>query len=135
MIRFKWLFPGLRLKRWIFLCLIGGFLSIYAGIRFFIDKSFSLRWGIAFILGVFILVFGIILFIRSIIEVFAPRKKDQLLNVVFQKRYLEKGHRIVAIGGGTGLSNLLSGLKNYTHNITAIVTVADEGGSSGRLRK
>ncbi len=133
--RFKWLFPGLRLKRWIFLCIIGGFLSIYAGVKFFVDKSFNLIWSAVFILGVFVLIFGIVLFIRSIIEVFAPRKKGQLLNVVFQKRYLEKGHKVVAIGGGTGLSNLLSGLKNYTHNITAIVTVADEGGSSGRLRK
>ncbi|MBI2884638.1 MAG: YvcK family protein [Candidatus Omnitrophica bacterium] len=48
---------------------------------------------------------------------------------------MEKGPKLVAIGGGTGLSMLLHGLKSYTDNITAIVTVADDGGSSGRLRE
>lgn len=56
---------------------------------------------------------------------------------ILTKAFLHKvtqGPDIVAIGGGTGLSTLLSGLKYYTRNITAIVTVTDEGGSSGRLR-
>ncbi len=57
------------------------------------------------------------------------------MDKVYAKRVLERGPRIVAIGGGHGLSTLLHGLKEYTSNITAIVTVADDGGSSGRLRK
>jgi uncharacterized cofD-like protein len=57
-----------------------------------------------------------------------------LVEVIYQKRYLARGPRIVAIGGGTGLSALLRGLKEHTSNITAVVTVADDGGSSGKLR-
>ena len=49
-------------------------------------------------------------------------------------RVLESGPRITVIGGGTGLPSLIRGIKNYSHNITAIVTMADDGGSSGRLR-
>ncbi|MBP7163972.1 MAG: YvcK family protein, partial [Candidatus Omnitrophica bacterium] len=48
---------------------------------------------------------------------------------------MDRGPKIVAIGGGHGLSHLILGLKEYTSNITAIVTVADSGGSSGRLRE
>jgi len=58
-----------------------------------------------------------------------------MIDLIYEKRFLSKGPKIVAIGGGTGLSTLLEGLKEYTANITAIVTVADEGGSSGRLRQ
>jgi uncharacterized cofD-like protein len=57
------------------------------------------------------------------------------MEVLYTKRYLGRGPRIVAIGGGTGLSTLLRGLKGYSANITAIVAVADDGGSSGRLRQ
>jgi uncharacterized cofD-like protein len=57
------------------------------------------------------------------------------VDLVFQRRHLERGPKIVVIGGGTGLSTLLHGLKQYTTKITAIVTVADDGGSSGRLRQ
>ena len=49
-------------------------------------------------------------------------------------RALESGPRITVIGGGTGLPSLIRGIKHYSHNITAIVTMADDGGSSGRLR-
>ena len=54
---------------------------------------------------------------------------------MYQNRQLSRGPKIVVIGGGTGLSVLLTGLKQYTSNISAIVTVADDGGSSGRLRQ
>ena len=55
--------------------------------------------------------------------------------MIYQKRFLARGPKIVAIGGGTGLSTLLRGLKEHTSNLTAIVTVADDGGSSGKLRE
>jgi uncharacterized cofD-like protein len=71
---------------------------------------------------------------RSVISPFVARG-DSVLEVLYTKRYLARGPRIVAIGGGTGLSTLLRGLKGYSANITAIVTVADDGGSSGRLRQ
>ena len=58
-----------------------------------------------------------------------------LVELIYQKRFLARGPRIVAIGGGTGLSTLLRGLKEHTSNLTAVVAVADDGGSSGVLRE
>jgi len=67
---------------------------------------------------------------------FIPSSRDtELVDILYQKKHLSRGPRIVAVGGGTGLSVLLSGLKSYSSNISAIVTVADDGGSSGRLRQ
>jgi uncharacterized cofD-like protein len=57
------------------------------------------------------------------------------VDLVYRRRLLARGPRVVAIGGGTGLSTLLRGLKEHSANITAIVSVADDGGSSGRLRQ
>ena len=65
----------------------------------------------------------------------APDADQPLVEVIYQKRFLARGPRIVAIGGGTGLSTLLRGLKEHTSNLTAVVTVADDGGSSGVLRE
>ena len=53
---------------------------------------------------------------------------------IFDRRW-EQGPKVVAIGGGTGLSTMLRGLKNHTKNLTAVVTVADDGGGSGMLRQ
>lgn len=71
----------------------------------------------------------------SILGAYLPNERESIPDVLFRKRHLERGPRVVVIGGGTGLSNLLKGLKEYTNNITAIVTVGDDGGSSGRLRQ
>ena len=73
--------------------------------------------------------------IKSFFEAIYPEKNKELIDIIYEKRFLSKGPRIVAIGGGTGLSTILEGLKEHTANITAIVAVADEGGSSGRLRE
>ena len=85
--------------------------------------------------GMVLIVLGMGKMIVSLLTLFLPRGERELINILYQKRYLERGPKIVAIGGGTGLSHLLFGLKEYTANITAIVTVADSGGSSGRLRE
>ena len=84
-------------------------------------------------LGLF--VFGAWRLVRAA-DAAAPRRtrRQPLAEVIYQKRFLARGPRIVAIGGGTGLSTLLRGLKEHTSNLTAIVTVADDGGSSGALR-
>ena len=72
---------------------------------------------------------------RALVDPFALWDRDQpMVEVIYQKRFLARGPRIVAIGGGTGLSALLRGLKEHTSNLTAVVTVADDGGSSGVLR-
>jgi len=73
--------------------------------------------------------------IGSITSALVTMDKRRLADVVFQKRYLAQGQRVVTIGGGTGLSTLLRGLKQYTSNIVAIVTVTDDGGSSGALQR
>jgi len=96
------------------------------------NKTFA---GIIIILGILAVVTGIKRIVKSLVMVFLPRGDDELVDKVYQKRILDKGSKIVVIGGGTGLSTLLHGLKEYTSNITAIVTVADDGGSSGRLRQ
>ncbi|KPK42322.1 MAG: hypothetical protein AMJ78_02915 [Omnitrophica WOR_2 bacterium SM23_29] len=135
----KWLYPGMKVKRWIILFAFGTIL---------VAVSFGLFWtGVELqaptrvILGVFIFLVGIISLIigirkmvKSFITVFLPRREKDLVDIIFRQRQLSKGPKIVVIGGGTGLSVLLHGLKEMTSNITAIVTVADDGGSSGRLR-
>ena len=73
--------------------------------------------------------------VGSITQVLRPESDQELVDVLLAHRRLYRGPKIVVIGGGTGLSTLLRGLKTYSANITAIVTVADDGGSSGRLRE
>lgn len=71
---------------------------------------------------------------RSLLSNWMPKPRDAAV-LLHRRVSLAKGPRIVAFGGGTGLSNLLRGLRHYTSNITAVVTVSDDGGSSGRLRE
>ena len=84
-----------------------------------------------------LILFGIWKLNQSLISVLAPNRDntESLVNTIYNQRFLRRGPKIVAIGGGTGLSTLLRGLKEYTGNLTAIVTVADDGGSSGVLRR
>lgn len=85
-------------------------------------------------LGLLIATAGAFLLGRSVLSVVVD-PQDNLAEVLYQNRRLQRGPRVVAIGGGTGLGVLLRGLKEHTNNITAVVTVADDGGSSGRLRE
>ncbi len=93
-------------------------------------------FGIVWILcGMILIVMGMGKMIVSLLTIFLPQGERDLVNILYQRRYLERGPKIVVIGGGHGLSHLIFGLKEYTANLTAIVTVADSGGSSGRLRE
>jgi len=86
------------------------------------------------VLGVGLFLLGSFRVMRAIMDPLRSPGADQpLVEVIYQKRFLARGPRIVAIGGGTGLSTLLRGLKEQTSNLTAVVTVADDGGSSGKL--
>jgi len=96
------------------------------------NKTFA---AAVIIIGMLLVITGVSRIVKSLIDVYAPQSQEELVDKVYQKRILEKGPRIVTVGGGTGLSTLLCGLKEYTSNITAVVTVADDGGSSGRLRE
>ena len=94
--------------------------------------------GAMFMIGaVGLIVFSICKLNQSLLSVLAPNRDttESLVNTIYTQRFLRRGPKIVAIGGGTGLSTLLRGLKEYTTNLTAIVTVADDGGSSGVLRR
>jgi uncharacterized cofD-like protein len=86
-------------------------------------------------LGIGLLVFSYLKLTQSVLGPFMPgNSSSSMVEVIHAFRLKSRGPRIVAIGGGTGLSSLLRGLKAYTSNLSAIVTVADDGGSSGRLR-
>ena len=149
-----WLLPGLKVKRWFALSVIG---SVVAAIGFtFVFKLEPLYYIVQTAkslfrivppepVGVFLILVGVIFFFQAWKktnismfdrnEIALIRKKDSMGEVLYRKMKLNHGPKIVAIGGGTGLSMLLRGIKKITNNITAIVTVGDDGGSSGRLRE
>ncbi|MGB1621935.1 MAG: gluconeogenesis factor YvcK family protein, partial [Synechococcus sp.] len=87
------------------------------------------------IIGIGLLLWGQSRSFGAIQQALVPDKDTVLIDALQAKSRLNRGPNIVAIGGGTGLSTLLSGLKRYSSHITAIVTVADDGGSSGVLRR
>ena len=134
----KWFYPGIGIKRWVGLSAFGVVLLIIGtanlrGEQFWLIQVLD---ALVVISGIIILILGIKRMMRSFIAVFAPSSRGtELVDLLYQKKHLSRGPRIVAVGGGTGLSVLLSGLKSYSSNISAIVTVADDGGSSGRLRQ
>jgi uncharacterized cofD-like protein len=133
---FKWLYPGMRVKRWSFLAIFGvimvsmGFVMVISE-QTSRNKTFA---AVIIIVGIIGIITGIKRIIRSFVTVLLPRE-EELVDKVYKRLILEKGPKVVVIGGGTGLSMLLHGLKEFTSNITAVVTVADDGGSSGRLRQ
>lgn len=148
----KWLYPGMRVKRFLLIVLLG-IILMAVGLIFLIDltrflwiknqiKNIFIYYQIAphisgfllVILGSSFVVLGISNMNRSILKRIAPLQVDQVSEIIYLQKKLEKGPKIVVIGGGTGLHTLLRGLKQYTSNITAVVTVFDSGGSSGLLR-
>jgi uncharacterized cofD-like protein len=133
----RWFYPGLKIKRWIGLLLLGIFLLLISSHLLSREKAFIpiIIYRALSGLGIIFFIVGTIYLIKSFFEVIYPDEEKDLLDIIYEKRLLSKGPRIVAIGGGTGLSTILEGLKEYTSNISAIVTVSDEGGSSGRLRQ
>lgn len=153
---FQWLTPGLLVKRWLIVNFIGILLTTWGLVSFlfqliFIQPLFTFfaslitaispilpnyLWGtILIILGLGLTYWGQTKAMRSIVQVLKPENNQSVIEMLLSYRSLKRGPKIVAIGGGTGLSNLLRGLKQYSNNLTAIVTVADDGGSSGRLRE
>ncbi|AWI07225.1 gluconeogenesis factor YvcK family protein [Clostridium drakei] len=140
-----WLRPGIKVKRWVMLGSMG-ILFIVFGVLEFVNRRLYSMYYISFYLfliasGVFVLYVSIMQGMRSIIALInkgylnVSIDSRKLENLIYEKRLLVKGPKIVVIGGGTGLSTMLRGLKYYTSNITAIVTVADDGGGSGDLRE
>lgn len=136
--KFKWLYPGIGIKRWIGLSTFGVILLMVGSTHLRSEEYWIIQIldTIILISGIIILILGVKRLTRSFLGAFIPASKgNELVDILYQRKQLGRGPKIVAVGGGTGLSVLLSGLKEYTSNITAIVTVADDGGSSGRLRQ
>lgn len=151
----KWLMPGLLVKRWLLLSATGVLLAtlgfaiwmkltpifyttqlIGQVLQHLTDLLPSYVSGpLAMASGLLLVWWGHSRTLGSITEVLMPDGDEELIDVLLTHRRLHRGPRIVVIGGGTGLSTLLRGLKQYSANITAVVTVADDGGSSGRLRR
>lgn len=134
---FKWLYPGMRVKRWSFLAVFG-VIMVSMGFVMVISETASKSKTFAAVIiiaGILAIVTGIKRIIKSFVTILLPSKEGDLVDKVYNKLILERGPKVVVVGGGTGLSMLLHGLKEYTSNITAVVTVADDGGSSGRLRQ
>lgn len=98
-----------------------------------LDVARHLLGGVLLLVGIYLLVQGVRSGVRIVFAVLNPEAKDGLGKHYSRRLQLAQGPRIVALGGGTGLSTLLRGLKTHSSNITAIVTVTDDGGSSGRL--
>ena len=152
---FKWLAPGLLVKRWLLISAAGVLLTslglaiwvkltpIFRLIEFtagILEKITTIipnyvSGPMAIICGLVLIFWGQTRTVGSITEVLKPDRDQELVDVLMAHRRLNRGPKIVVVGGGTGLSTLLRGLKVYSANITAVVTVADDGGSSGRLRQ
>lgn len=153
----KWLFSSLNIKRWLALTVLAMVLMAVGlsgamGLAlddFRVDvfdpeiiervqrQVHSLRFVdfLLITLGVWGVWFGLRRFTFSLLALTGPASEKEFARAMAERARRRRGPKIVAIGGGTGLPNLLSGLKEYTTNLTAVVTMADDGGSSGRLRK
>jgi len=149
----KWLTPGLRVKRWLLLLMAGitvlaiGFAQVVVllyrttdlpGVLQVLMLHFIPPWGrviISAALGLGAIAVALYQLNRSVLAPIITANPRSLVDVVYDHNLRQRGLKVVAIGGGTGLPSVLRGMKAYTRNITAIVTVADDGGSSGKLRR
>ena len=138
--RTKWLTIGIGVKRWLLLLMFGVMLcamGITYGVQVLqlaVARSW-LEFILLVLLGIVVIVISLYFLTRSILAPYRISQQGAVVDIVYAHRKREKGPKVVAIGGGTGLPSVLRGLKSYTSNITAVVTVADDGGSSGRLRR
>jgi uncharacterized cofD-like protein len=151
----KWFYFGMHIKRWLLLVLLGvavmglgfGYIlrEVYVSYTFpawvyYLTLQFLPRFarGAMFIgFSISLIMFAVWKLNTSLLAAFVPPKdqNNSLVDTIYRYRYGLRGPKVVCIGGGTGMPVLLRGLKEHTSNLTAIVTVGDDGGSSGRLRR
>ena len=144
---FHWFKSSTKMKRWMFLILIGIILACYGIAEILVLKEVSfLEVGkivLIFIAGFMCIVIGLIFLNKRTLEVLIESTDERMENrsnvnvnsLIFNKTVYDKGPNVVVIGGGTGLNTVLSGMKNYTSNITAIVSVSDYGKVQTNSRK
>ena len=154
----SWLCPGIKLKRWLLLFTAGVVVCAFSLALLFNNQVMGMAEELLFrlsylatgeygnsmplflgivgmLLGIGIMIYAVRRIVRSIVEAVSPESSDSLIETIFIQRKLNSGPAITVVGGGTGLSTLLRGMKYITGNCTAVVTVGDDGGSSGRLRQ
>ena len=154
----SWLCPGIQLKRWLLLFTAGVIVCAFSLALLFSSQVMGMaeellfrisylatgKYGdgvtlgigiIGMLLGICIIIYAVRRIVRSVVEAVSPENSGSLMEAIFIQRKLSSGPAITVIGGGTGLSTLLRGMKYITGNCTAIVAVGDDGGSSGRLRQ
>lgn len=140
----EWIKPGLGIKRWVLFGTLGITLLIMGLVEMLRNRMFStiylIYFGFLAISGIFILYLSISEGMKnfvSLIEdgmILVNKESREIYSYLIEKKMQVNGPRLVALGGGTGLSTMLRGLKHYTSNLTAVVTVGDDGGGSGTLR-
>lgn len=143
----QWFKSSNKMKRWIFLILIGILLACYGLAKILVMQEISFqevgKVVVIFVLGFISIVLGLIFLNKRTLEVLIESTDNRMENkknvnvksLIFDKTVYDQGPNIVAIGGGAGLNTVLSGLKNYTSNLTAIVTVSDYGEEISNSRK
>jgi uncharacterized cofD-like protein len=143
----RWLTPGMGVKRWLILITIGIF-SLALGMAYMFSRLTGVETYIAgtpvseviLLSVIFVASIGLIAvsfrgLSRTFLAPYRGDRQESVLEAVYSHRKRSHGFKVVAIGGGTGLPSVLRGLKQYPVQITSVVTVADDGGSSGRLRR
>ena len=140
-----WLKPGIKVKRWLAFGVFGVLLIAFGFTELVTHRLYDFYYKVFYIFlnltGLFVLYVSVTETMKSVIALInkgylkVSLDSEKIESLIYEKRLLVKGPKIVVIGGGTGLSTMLRGLKYYTSNITAIVTVGDDGGGSGDLRE
>ncbi len=143
----QWFKSSTKMKRWVFLILIGIVLCCYGIAEILVLKEISFQQVgkvvAIFVVGFVAIVVGLVYINKRTLEVLIESTDDRMENkknininsLIFNRKIYDKGPNIVVIGGGTGLNTVLSGLKKYTSNLTAIVTVSDYGEEITNSRK
>ena len=140
-----WLKPGIKVKRWLAFAVLGILLIVFGIIELINRREYTATFKIFYITliatGIFVIYLSAVEIMKSVIylvnkgDIKVALNNKKIESLIGEKRLLIKGPKIVVIGGGTGLSTMLRGLKYYTSNITAIVTVGDDGGGSGKFNR
>ncbi len=144
----KWFKSETKMKRWILLILLGVMLACYGMSYLLVHKELKdpvidlIKIIASFVIGAVMIVIGIVYIQKRTLEILVEEtdtredsKEGKVKSLIFNKKVYDEGPNIVVIGGGTGLNSVLKGLKNYTNNITAIVTVSDYGETQTISRK
>ena len=145
---FEWFKSGAKMKRWMLLIIVGMVLACYGISKITIFTELTImqvvKIIISFVIGFTCIILGLVFSQKRILEILVQdtdirtAKGKKVVNankLIFNKKVYEEGPNVVVIGGGSGLNYVIKGMKKYTNNITAIVTVSDYGREASTSRK